>query len=339
MIHKCFRTLYVTLSLACLAGCFTVGASAATLTGNLLAVPPLTPIFAMSAGILVVLIATVCVGRIVFRKYNTKEDAPAFDSTADSIVPVENTPESEPKKENGVDSPAGISELTETSSPVEKLEKTTLRSFADAVCGLLAEGSGEDMNTTLLTPQGHHIVLKCRLSFRARMIMADAETKIQYSDLKNYILSHQGVEAADSQNYESYTAARRQLAKINLTGKTLVLYLALDPATLQDSKYKYDNVGDRKRFEKTPVKIKIRSARSFKWALELVDMVMATIPCEKISLQCTDYVDPPADKASLIARGLVQVTAQEVESGKKIDENTVLQLIQDGAVLDRPSAS
>ncbi len=206
--------------------------------------------------------------------------------------------------------------------------------MASALSSLQGDTQSDEMSTTLITPDGRHILIKYRQSFRARMVQADDESKKAYSDMKNYLLSFNGVSATDSQNYESFAAARRPLAKINITGKTLVVYLALDPAKLEGSKYKFDSVGDRKRFEKTPVKIKVRSARSFKWAQELVDMTMADSGIEKGELQNADYIPATESKESLIARGLIQVSAQEVESGAKVDEETIVRLIEAGATIE-----
>ena len=187
-------------------------------------------------------------------------------------------------------------------------------------------GDGE-MATTLLTADGRRIVIKYRHSFRSRMIQADEESKAYYADIKNYLVSFEKIGAADSQNYESFSLGRQQIAKLNLSGKTLVLYLALDPQKLDGSKYKFENVGDRKRFEKTPLKIKIRSARSQKWAKELIDMVMQENGIPQGELKNEDYAMPYEDKASLIARGLIQVLAQDEASGEKVDEATVLSLL------------
>lgn len=245
---------------------------------------------------------------------------------------------------------APIEQAEQQATPVaekkseEKKEEKPKKSMTDeertaAVAGALSsvrsdDKQEDDMSVVLVAPDGRRVLIKLRQSFRARMIQACEESKAYYSELKNYLLSFEGVSAVDSQNYESFGAARRQLAKINITGKTLVLYLALDPATLEGSKYKFDDVGDRKRFEKTPVKLKIRSARSFKWAKELIDATMEQNGFPMGSLVEEDFVPPTESKESLIARGLIQVTAQEIESGRKLSDEEIIALIEGGAVAE-----
>lgn len=245
---------------------------------------------------------------------------------------------------------APIEQAEQQATPVaekkseEKKEEKPKKSMTDeertaAVAGALSsvrsdDKQEDDMSVVLVAPDGRRVLIKLRQSFRARMIQACEESKAYYSELKNYLLSFEGVSAVDSQNYESFGAARRQLAKINITGKTLVLYLALDPTTLEGSKYKFDDVGDRKRFEKTPVKLKIRSARSFKWAKELIDATMEQNGFPMGSLMEEDFVPPAESKESLIARGLIQVTAQEIESGRKLSDEEIIALIEGGAVAE-----
>lgn len=213
---------------------------------------------------------------------------------------------------------------------------------AAAVAGALARvsGSGHDdeMSTVLITPDGRHILIKYRKSFRARIIQADEECKSYYAALKNYILSFDGITASDSWNYESFGCGRKQFVKMNVTGKTLVLFLALDPAELDGSKYKYDDVGARKRYEKTPVKFKVRSARSFKWAKELVDMTMERAGIAFLALREEDCVEPYASKEELIARKLIEVTAKDMETGAMVDEEEIVNLIANGAVLESDTA-
>lgn len=261
-----------------------------------------------------------------------EEPAPAEAEKAAPEAPVaEKTAEEKPEEE----AEKKTKEKKEEQPKKSMTEKERTAAMAGALSSVRSDDKQEDdMSVVLVAPDGRRVLIKLRQSFRARMIQACEESKAYYSELKNYLLSFEGVSAADSQNYESFGAARRQLAKINITGKTIVLYLALDPATLEGSKYKFDNVGDRKRFEKTPVKLKIRSARSFKWAKELIDATMEQNGFAMGTLLEEDFVPPAESKESLIARGLIQVTAQEIESGRKLSDDEIIALIEGGAVVE-----
>ncbi|MBO5051670.1 MAG: uL15 family ribosomal protein, partial [Clostridia bacterium] len=221
----------------------------------------------------------------------------------------------------------------EEKEEAEQQEKAEPKTMADALSSMANDGREDEMSTVLVGKDGRRVQIKCRQSFRARMICACDESKDYYNDLKNYLLSYEGVSAADSLNYESFSGGRRQLAKLNITGKTVILFLALDPAKLEGSKYKYDNVGDRKRYEKTPVKVKVRSERSFKWAKELIDMTMAEEGRPFVALREEQHVPRESlSRSELIRQGLIQVDARDMENGQKVDEATVVRMIEEGAV-------
>lgn len=264
--------------------------------------------------------------------------APIAEEKAEPVVeepvveePVVEEPKAEPAPEVKEEKPAAPAPKRERIVVPEGERHTAV---ASALSSIRTGTEADDMTTMLLLPDGRHVLIKYRKSFRARMIQSDDETKSYYSEVKNYILSFDGVAASDSWNYESFAYGRRQIAKINVSGKTIVLFLALDPATLEGSKYKYDDVGDRKRFEKTPVKLKIRSARSFKWAKELIDATMEAAERPFVALLNENFIDPYEEKEPLIARDLIQITATEVESGAKVDEEEIVNYIHEGARIE-----
>ncbi len=221
--------------------------------------------------------------------------------------------------------------------PIKKIivpEGERSSAVAQALSTLHQDTADDDMSTMLVMPDGRHVLIKYRKSFRARMIQSCDEAKSYYSEVKNYLLSFDGVAASDSWNYESFANGRKQIAKINVSGKTVVVFLALEPATLEGSKYKYDDVGARKRFEKTPVKIKVRSPRSLKWGKELIDMTMEANGRPFIALSEENYMDPYEEKEPLIARDLIQIMAKDVATGAKVDEEEIVNLIENGARIE-----
>ena len=70
-------------------------------------------------------------------------------------------------------------------------------------------------------------------------------------------------------------AGRKTLAKINVTGKTLKVYFALDPA-VQDKKYFLKEAGESKAYAAVPALMRIRSDRACRYAEELVGVLAVT---------------------------------------------------------------
>lgn len=283
------------------------------------------------AALVVILLAV-----LLIRKCTKKAPAQA-PTDAPAEAPVAAAPaEDKPAEDKPVEE-APAPKKPVVKKPIIPEKNDTLAAIAKILGSLAGEGD-DDMATVLVTEEGKRVQIKYRKSFRARVLQADDETKTYYSDIKAYLLSFDGIAASDSQNYEGFAVGRKQIAKMNISGKTVLLFLALDPATLEGSKYKYDNVGDRKRFEKTPVKVKIRSARSFKWAKELIEMTMAANERPFVAALTESFVDGEKTKEELIAHELIQIAATDPDSGAKITNEELLAILESGVRIDDSAA-
>ena len=61
----------------------------------------------------------------------------------------------------------------------------------------------------------------------------------------------------------------------NLHGKKCCASFALDPKDYENSKYFFKDVSDVKKYEKTPLLMKITSPRKVKYTKELLEMIFA----------------------------------------------------------------
>ena len=268
------------------------------------------------------------------------EDTPIEEVILEPVEEIAEEPTPEEVSETVEEVPEVTEEVTEEAEEPELIiipvipEEERAATVASAISGVSGKGHEEDLSTLLVTPDGRHILVKYRKSFRARIIQADEETKTYYSDLKNYLLSFEGITASDSFNYESFGFGRKQVAKINISGKTVLLFLAINPAELEGTKYKYDFVGDKARFEKTPIRTKIRTPRSLKWAKELIDLAMLRGGYSFVDERTENYVVPFESRDALIARDLIEVTAKDLETGAKVSLEELVYLIENGAVIE-----
>ena len=136
-----------------------------------------------------------------------------------------------------------------------------------------------------------------------------------YTEIKNELLSYKGVKSRISWSKETFNRGRIHLAKMDVKGKALYLYLALDPAALEGTKYKFTLAkGD------CPVLLKIKSERKKKYALELIAQLMAGFGLVRIEREAEDYRLPYEDNEALIERGLIKVI---LPKGESLDENAV----------------
>jgi len=162
---------------------------------------------------------------------------------------------------------------------------------------------------------GLAIVARYKWSFMARLIQAPDEIKGFYSDLKNQLLSYNKVSSRVSTSFDSINLGRKGIAKFNVRGKTLYLYLALDPAQFDGTKY---NViaSESKKYEAVPCLYKIKSERKFKWAKQLVDILAQQLGLVAGEAKNDDYKPAYMTIEQLIEQGYVK----ELVSKEDYDE-------------------
>ena len=154
---------------------------------------------------------------------------------------------------------------------------------------------------------GNVVFSTYKKSFAARMSEATDEVKERYCAVKNALLSYQRVNARISWNYESFKSGRTQLAKFALRGKTLCLYLALDPKDPALAKYFVNDVSDERKFSTVPCRLRLTSKRSAKWAAELVDILAREkelSPNPKYKKQDFDF--PALSTEEMLKEGLIR---------------------------------
>ena len=162
------------------------------------------------------------------------------------------------------------------------------------------------------------IVTRYRRSFLSRLIQSQGEVQEYYSIIKNKFLSYKGVKGRISWGQESFNRGRIPVAKMNAKSRTLYLYLALDPATvesLEDGKYNIINVGDKKKYETVPVLMKIKGPRKLKHALELIDMICRDnlqLPDTK-NFEEQDFTVPYRSTEELVESGEVKMLVAGID--------------------------
>ena len=112
-----------------------------------------------------------------------------------------------------------------------------------------------------------------RIPFYTRMAYAHPSLTAQYDELKNYLLAYK-VKSRLSNTGDTFRLHKDDYAKITIAGKSLKLYLALDPKNYQDSTIPIDDVSDKKMYRDLPSMIKIKSGLSVKRAKQLIDDLM-----------------------------------------------------------------
>ena len=244
-------------------------------------------------------------------------------------TPVEAPAREEPVKEISVaeeiaDEPVEeiteepVSEIAEEAPAVEEpvaeiVEETPVVEAPVADVAAIVEDEAT-MASESFVVDGKLIYVRYDRSFRARLIQSDDEIKTRYSELKNLLLSY-GVKARTSWTNETFRFGRNTVAKFGIKGKTLSLYVALTPAAYEETKYSFEDVGEVKRYADVPMRLKLRSARSVKWAAELIADMMAKLGKVQGEIAGENFAPAYETTEALVYQALIKVMA----SGDGVD--------------------
>lgn len=196
---------------------------------------------------------------------------------------------------------------------------------------VIVDANGDGIVAEVLVDKN---ILKARyktVDLETRLRRADESTKVFYSELKNFLLSYEGVKSRISKKFDTFTIGRFIVAKMAVRGNVINLYLALASESI-DNKYFAEDVGDSDTYGKTPTLHKVKSKRGCKYGIELIRDIMSELQIQiNEAYEPTDFVAvyPPEnieEKKDAI-RYLFKESVSVEELGELSDEEA-LELIE-----------
>ena len=237
------------------------------------------------------------------------KNAPATEEATEEVAPevVEEVVEEAPVEEPAVEAVAPVTE------EVANDEDDDDESYGFSTAGLEFFDAVENPEEYAALQEQERegliqIVTRYRRSFLSRLVQSQGDVQEYYSIIKNKLLSYKGVKGRISWGNESFNKGRTYIAKVNAKSKTLYLYLALDPTTLEEGTYNFEDMSGKKKYENVPVLVKIKGPRKLKYALELIDKICQenlALP-EVKNFEPTDYTVPYWSTEELVKTGLVK---------------------------------
>ena len=160
------------------------------------------------------------------------------------------------------------------------------------------------------------MVVRLKRSFVAKLKLSEDDIKTYYGILKNALLEYKKINSNISWHGDRFNFGRDTVARITIIGKTLGLYLALDPADpeFKQTVYRQKDVSKQKAYEGTPFMVKIKSDGGLKKALRLVAALAEKLSTEKVeAFAAVDYVAmyPVATDEEMLAEGLIKATKEK----------------------------
>ncbi len=167
------------------------------------------------------------------------------------------------------------------------------------------------------------LVIRLKKSFTAKMKQSEEDVKGYYSDIKNELTSYKRINSNVSWHGDRFNFGRDTVAKLTIVGKTLNLYLALDPndPEFKTTVYHQKDVGAQKAYESTPFMVKVKSDAAAKKALRLVAALAEKLATEKD--EAFAAVDYKAEYCYETTKALFEAGFIKATKEKKVDLDTI----------------
>jgi len=175
---------------------------------------------------------------------------------------------------------------------------------------------------------GINVKIRYVKSFSAKLCQSNDLLKERYSALKNELLSYKKAKARMSWHFETFRAGRPVIAKFAITGKTLSLYLALDPSEFADTKYHFKDVSGVKKYQAVPMRLKIKSNRSVRWAKELIYVMSEKLGLKRFDKDEVDFYPEYKSLEELIDLKLVKVIKTDDETSFESVRNDLFDYVE-----------
>lgn len=152
------------------------------------------------------------------------------------------------------------------------------------------------------------LFVRYKRSFISKIMQSDDSLKQCYGELKNTFMSYANVKSQVNWSNDRFFYNGETIAKVGMGGKTLCLYLALNPEEFPTSVYHQKYAGDKKMYEKTPMMVKIKSGTALKRAVKLIELLMETLGAALGEYERVDFVELYPDKSDeeLLEQGLIK---------------------------------
>lgn len=111
---------------------------------------------------------------------------------------------------------------------------------------------------------------KDKRSFKEKLFDSDPILKNRYCKIANCLYTIDKANGRDSHKFETFKSGSISIAKMSIRGKTLNVYLGLNPSDYVESKYIFTDESGKKTYINFPMRVRVTSDRKAKWVNELL---------------------------------------------------------------------
>ena len=215
----------------------------------------------------------------------------------------------------------------EPDSIADVVEQAEIDSIADVVVQESTEETEQNDETVAVVADRFGSFGEGK-TFEQKLEEADDVLAGRYAQISSMLGRIEKVRVLRGKKRENYSRGRISVAKLVIRGKTLNVYLGLNPADYVDTKYRFVDKTDSKTYAKTPMQLKLTSDRQTKWAKELIADLIA-----KYGWSLLDEVQP-VSMANVVENNADSITDVTQEQIVVPEEVVVQETIEEQAELD-----
>lgn len=156
--------------------------------------------------------------------------------------------------------------------------------------------------------------------FRAKLIVSDEVTQGYYHEVMHE-LHCLGIKTRESFRQVRCYIGKQPLAVLVFKGKKLSIAIALNPKDYEETKYRGIDLSEKKRYEKTPMLLKLTSLRKVSYVKHLLSVLSEEYHLTRTELPLEKEKIPSMSLNQLIANHLVKVVLGKASVSQSVDED------------------
>ncbi|MBQ7153379.1 MAG: uL15 family ribosomal protein [Clostridia bacterium] len=157
---------------------------------------------------------------------------------------------------------------------------------------------------------GQYMQIRLDRSFKARLYQSDEELNGYYQMIRKAFFAYAGVTSHISWKGELFRCGRKKIGALRIRGKSLILFLALDPEREELEQYRFrgESVKDLRTLSDLPFCYEINGERRCRWGTELIDLLAKDLSMDAAKKEKNPEDERPdnTDTATLIDEMLIK---------------------------------
>ncbi len=210
-------------------------------------------------------------------------------------------------------------EVAEPEQPAEQPDEDEDAEDSEDADDFDKEDDSADYGATATMVDGKQVYVRYVFSFSAKLIQSPQEVQQRYGEIMDEVNAYAKVKTSVSWRQLRIYQGRKTLAVMLFKGRKLCMAFALNPKDYEETKYRGMDLSEVKRFEKTPMLLKLTSPRKVKYAKYLFEQVALANGLEKGEVTATEFSLPYRETEQLVAEGLVRkFISGDVEGAEEV---------------------